>query len=478
MSANLNIVRERINAFNFALSQGAPVVKIPEHSYRRPKRNFKPYGGGRELWNSTEPRVILHGPAESGKTLAVLHLLDHLCWSYPNLQCAIVRKVAADMPSSVLQSYQKKVLRMEDGKSKTEDGVTKYGGEHPEFFSYPNGSRVWVAGLDRPGKVLSSEKDVIVVNQAEELSQDDWETLSTRTTGRAGVLKPARLIGDCNPGPSTHWIPALASQGSLRMIQSNHRDNPTLFDPKTGEITEQGRTSIASLEALTGVRRKRLLEGKWVAAEGIVYETFDKTYHMRATPIQDIQYHIAGVDWGLKNPGVIGVWGVDGDGRMYRVWEVYRTQKLVAASQPEDAWWINVAIELRNFFKIQMFVCDPSRPDHISAFQKAGLPAIGAFNDKSLGIQNIESRLAIQPDGFPRLFLLYNSKAAPDPLLVKEHKPTCLEEEIEVYSWAKDAAGKPIKEEPVDENNHALDACRYICAYQDKLGPDRRLIYA
>lgn len=104
--------------------------------------------------------------------------------------------------------------------------------------------------------------------------------------------------------------------------------------------------------------------------------------------------------------------------------------------------------------------------------------AVGAFNDKSLGIQNVESRLAIQPDGFPRLFLLYNSKAAPDPVLVKEHKPTCTEEEIEVYSWAKDAAGKPIKEEPVDENNHGLDQTRYVAAEIDGLGPDRRLLYA
>lgn len=282
MSANLNIVRERVNVFNSALAQGAPVVKIPEHSYKKPKRNYKPYGGSRELWNSTEPRVVIHGPAETGKSVGVLHFLDHLCWSYPNLQAALVRKVAADMPASVLQSFERKVLKMEEGRNKTDDGVGKYGGEHPEFYRYPNGSRVWVAGLDRPGKVLSSEKDVIVVNQAEELSQDDWETLSTRTTGRAGVLKPARLIGDCNPGPSTHWIPALATQGSLRMIQSNHRDNPTLFDPQTGLITEQGKLSMASLEALTGVRRKRLLEGKWVAAEGIVYEAFDRLTHVKS----------------------------------------------------------------------------------------------------------------------------------------------------------------------------------------------------
>ena len=163
---------------------------------------------------------------------------------------------------------------------------------------------------------------------------------------------------------------------------------------------------------------------------------------------------------------------------MYRVWEVYRTQKLVAASTPEDAWWIKVAKCLHKLYSIKTFVCDPSAPGNIEAFKLAGLPAEKAFNDISLGIQAVESRLKVQPDGHPRIALLRGSKTDPDPYLAKEHKPTCLEDETELYSWPKNAAGKPVKEKPVDDNNHAADAMRYATAKVDRLGPDRRFLYA
>lgn len=466
--------QERVRVLSQTALVGAPVIKLPEHTFHRPRRNFTPYGTSVDLWNSTEHQVIFEGPAETGKSIALLNLLDHLCWTYPKLNAAIVRKVRADMGSTVLQTFEKKVLDMPDGKPSS--GVYRHGGEHQEFYQYPNGSRIWVVGLDRPGKALSAEFDVVAVNQAEELEEGDWETLVTRTTGRAGVLTPGRLLGDCNPGPSVHWILSKGAAGGLRLIKSVHTNNPTLYDQKTGELTLQGKTTIAGLQSLTGVRRKRLYEGLWVAAEGIVYELFDKSFHVIADPISKIRRRVAGVDWGYKNPGVIQVWGLDGDNRMYREHEEYRTGKLVAASLKDDAWWVNTATELHARFEIEAFVCDPSEPQYIKAFRMAGLNAVPAFNSISLGIQNLESRLVKQKDNYARLYLLTGSKGAMDEELLKKRQPTCFEEEIEVYVWQKDTSGKPKKKEvPVDENNHGCDAARYACAFVDKLGNTNQL---
>jgi phage terminase large subunit len=459
------LVRERVRSHHDSLKMGTPVTMVS-----KPHRDFTVYGGALEMWNSTDPQVMLAGPAETGKTIALLHLLDDLAWKHPKLQATIVRKVRADMGSTVLQTWEKKVLYMDGGVTK--EGITKHGGEHAEFYEYPNGSRVWVVGLDRPGKALSSERDVIVVNQSEELEEGDWETLASRTTGRSGILSPGRLMGDCNPGPSTHWILAKANAGHMRFIKSAHNDNPVLYDPETGELTAQGRVTMATLDSLTGVRYQRLRLGNWVAAEGVVYETFDRTVHIRDTPFAEIQYHVAGVDWGYTNPGVIQVWGVDGDKRMYRVYEEYRTGKLVAASTSEDAWWIRKALELKEKYKITTFVCDPSEPAYIEAFQRAGLPAVQAFNSVTLGIQNIESRLKVQDDKRPRIVILRGSNCDPDDTLLEAHKAACLEDEMELYSWEKTTSGKPLKEKPKDEHNHACDAMRYAAAYVDNLGDD------
>jgi hypothetical protein len=59
----------------------------------------------------------------------------------------------------------------------------------------------------------------------------------------------------------------------------------------------------------------------------------------------------------------------------------------------------------------------------------------------------------------------------PDPYLIEMKKPTCTEEEVENYVYPKPVNGKPqpLKEEPIDEDNHGLDETRYVIAYVDGL---------
>lgn len=373
------------------------------------------------------------------------------------MQGAIIRKTYRSMPGSVLQTYEKKVLS-------SGDGVTKRGGEKPEWFDYPNGSRIWIGGMDNPAKVLSSERDVIYVNQSEELTLDEWETLTTRATGRAGNMPYAQVIGDCNPGSFSHWIKGCANDGKLALLESRHEDNPTLFDPITKEITTQGERSLEALDRLTGVRYLRLRKGLWAAAEGSVYDTFDRATHIVDSFESGFTGYVAGVDWGFTNPGVVQVWGVDGDKRMARVWEQYRTKKTID-------WWIAQALAVKEKFSGVVFVCDPSEPGYIQQFRSAGLNVVPAFNDISLGIDNVQQRLRVEKDQRrPRLVFIRGALVERDDELAKIHRPTCAEEEIEAYIWPKGADGKALKEVPVDDNNHAMDAMRYAAAYVDSLG--------
>lgn len=216
---------------------------------------------------------MLSGPAQTGKTITALALLNDLAWANPGSQWAIVRKTRVDMDGSVLQSFKDKVLG-------PNSPVRIYGGEKAEFYHYPNDSRIWVGGMDKPGKVLSSERDGIYINQAEELDLADWETLLTRTTGRSGFLKDdagvpyGLLFGDCNPASPTHWIWMRQLSGRVKFFQSRHVDNPALYDQASGAITELGQRTMAQLDRLTGYRRSRLRSGLWVQAEGIIFDTW------------------------------------------------------------------------------------------------------------------------------------------------------------------------------------------------------------
>ena len=50
---------------------------------------------------------MLSGPAETGKTFAVLYKVDTFLRSYPGAQATIARKVRATMCGSVLKTYDR-----------------------------------------------------------------------------------------------------------------------------------------------------------------------------------------------------------------------------------------------------------------------------------------------------------------------------------------------------------------------------------
>lgn len=382
-------------------------------------------GAACELWRSKDHEVIISGPAETGKTMAALHLLDTRMWKYAGAQAAIVRKSYASTVASVLQTYMGKVISRE--------AVAVYGAGHPEWFDYPNGSRVWVGGMDNPDKVLSSERDFIYVNQAEELTLGDWETLGTRATGRAGHAPYAQLFGDCNPAGQRHWIRERAASGRLRLLQSYHRDNPTLYDDN-GQVTEQGKRSLAVLNNLTGVRRKRLLEGEWATAEGAVYDMFNHDIHVKETDWDRYERWVLALDEGFTNPAVILLIGLDTDERAHIAREFYERGRLQAEI-------VAFCVDWSQQFPVRLVAVDAAAASLIGALREAGIQAEPYKGRVLDGIKAVQDRLIVQGDGLPRLTV----------------DPSCVNtiNEFESYVW------KPEKDEPVKENDHALDALRY-----------------
>jgi hypothetical protein len=404
-------------------------------------------GASLALWHGTTHEAILSGPAETSKTWTCCLLAHRYLTSHPGAQGLMLRKTFAALLPSAVQTFRRV----------TGQASSPFGGERPQWFDYPNGSRLWVAGLDNPGKALSTERDFIYVNQAEELTLEDWETLSTRCTGRGAVMPFTRIYGDCNPGPPSHWI---KHREGLELLESRHEDNPTLYDD-AGQMTEQGRRTMAVLDALTGVRKERLRYGRWRQAEGAVYEEWDRALHVlpageRRTVLASAASFVGGIDWGYTNPGVLLVFAHDGDGRLTLVREVYHTARL-------DDWWLERCRALTAEFHVTAWHADPSEPAFIQKFRNAGLPLHEGQNDIAPGIQAVAARLARAGDGRPRLAVLDDALAERDEELANKRKPLCLADEMEQYSWPKAPDGRALKEVPVDDANHAEDALRYVC---------------
>jgi hypothetical protein len=430
------------------------------------KGGFAPRGAVKKLWQTRDFETIVSGPAETGKTWGCLQYSNALLWKYPGAQGVLCRKMYSTLIGSAVRTYQRIIG--------TDSPIRAFGGERPQWFDYPNGSRLWVVGMDAPGKALSSERDFICINQAEELDLGDFETLTTRATGRGAVMPYTRIFGDANPGPPQHWIKQREASGRLKLIESRHEDNPTLFEDD-GTITEQGKRTLSILDALTGVRKLRLRFGKWAAAEGAVYEDFDPALHVIER--FDIPKHwrrVRSIDFGYTNPFVCQWWAIDDDGRMYLYREIYYSRRLVEdhAHGVRDEAGELVALGIQQLSEGETYeatVADHDAEDR-ATLERYKISTTPAHKSIQQGIEAVASRFRKAGDGKPRLFIFRGVTVQRDERLIDAKLPTSTEQEQGEYSYPKNAKpDKEKKEDPMKVNDHGMDAERYAVAYVDRL---------
>jgi hypothetical protein len=397
---------------------------------------------------------LLDGPAETGKTFACCLLMHLDALTYPNMQGSIIRKVRADMAGTVLQTFGRVI------KTAVDAGVVKpYGGTKPDLYKYKNGSEVWVVGLDRPGAVLSAERDRAYFCQMEQIPLGAYEYVVSRCTGRAGNTPFGRVIGDSNPDIPNHWIQQRAQSGVLKLFRTTHKDNPTLWDGN--DWTERGKRTIEILNRLTGIRRKRLLEGIWCGSEGLVYEGFHDGLVIDSFPLSDDWKRYIAIDWGFRDPMVIQWWANKGEKSiMYR--EIYKTGLSIETAAI-------TARKLTGNEKVEWGVCDHD-PQNLMTFKKHW-PEINIYaaqkgrGSVTRGIHEfVEPAIAANSIQFFRDAL--NQK---DVVLATRHEPISTIEEFGAYSYPEDRDGYTRKEEPIDAYNHGMDCIRYYLTALERM---------
>jgi PBSX family phage terminase large subunit len=420
---------------------------------RPENRPYRPIGRALDLFYCQADEVLMSGPAGTGKSRACLEKLHLCCLKYPGTRALVVRKTRASLTETGLVTYEEKVL---PAGSPIAAGAQR---SHRQAYHYPNGSEVVVGGLDKPTKIMSTEYDLVYVQEATELLENDWESLTTRL--RNGVMPYQQIIADTNPDGPQHWLKLRCNRSATVMLESRHEDNPRLFDAATREWTADGRTYIARLDALTGVRKPRLRHGKWVQAEGAVYDTWDRQVHLiDRFPIPPSWRRIRSIDFGFVNPFTCQWWAIDGDGRMFLYREVYRTKRTVKVHAEQ----INRLSEGESY---EFAVADHDAEDRATLLEN-GIATVPANKAVLPGIEAVQERLKDAGDGRHRLFVLRDSLVERDELLVEAKKPCCLVEEVDGYVWAKAADGRPVKDEPVKLNDHGCDAMRYAAIAVDK----------
>lgn len=459
---------------------------LPAYVGPHVEEEYHAYGAAAALFRApaSVSEIVLGGPANTGKTRALLEYGNYVASEYPNARIALVRKTRRSLTESAMVTLDQKVLHPAQG---VRFMTTT------QRYEYPNGSIIAVGGMDNPDKIMGSEWDVILVSEATELLESDWQPLTSRM-GR-GRTDLSRIVGDCNPNAPTHWIRARAATGQLLLLESRHEDNPKLWDGQ--HWTPHGERYLAQLDALTGVRKLRLRLGLWVAAEGMVYEDAwsrercllprakhcGKRTDLRGTcGIDPTWPRYLGIDWGYRNPLCVKWYARLPDGELLVYREVYETMRLV-----EDV--AREALALMGWQQSEGGALLPTSPDadplprEIIAdhdaedratwerhFGMSVYPADKGKDSISDGVQAVTKRLH---DG--RLLYLEGSLVRRDPLLEAAKRPCSSVDEFESYVWDT-RGGRAPKEVPMDEHNHGMDVDRYVVTYFDRATPDAQYI--
>lgn len=463
---------------------------------------YNPRGGCKEIFEARDKEVLVSGPAGTGKSRACLEKIFAMCLLNPGAKALLLRKTLASLGSSALETWRRYVVP----EAIATGAVVYYGGskEEPAQYRFKNGSKVIIGGLDKATRIMSTEYDIVYIQEATETTLDDIEMTKTRL--RNWKISFQQLLMDCNPAGDKHWLKLRCDDKRTRLIESRHEDNPVLFN-EDGTMTDKGVSYIEDiLDKLTGVRHKRLRLGLWVSAEGIVYEDWDSTCHVLPWTYTEgegddaVEYEVEFpedwprywvIDFGYTNPFVCQWWAEDPEtGDMYMYREIYHTERTVDehARQimdivaPEQTRVIDDHLNRVKREIVERVWIEPKPTmvitDHDAGgralFEKCtGLGTQPADKRVYEGINLVKKRMNnVRTGDGPGMFIMADCTVERDQSLVDRLLPASTAEEVGSYIWKVSSDGR-IQDEPVKLDDHGMDDIRYLFTEKDSRGGAR-----
>jgi len=149
----------------------------------------------------------------------------------------------------------------------------------------PNGSEVWVAGLDddkRVEKILGKEYSTIYFNECSQLSYASIQIALTRLAEKNTLSK--KVYYDCNPASKKHWAYWLFEK-KVNPVESEPLNNPdnyvSLLMNPSDNIENIDEEYIEFLQGLPEKERARFLRGEYSDGDdGLAYYCFDQELHI------------------------------------------------------------------------------------------------------------------------------------------------------------------------------------------------------
>lgn len=267
------------------------------------------------------------------------------------------------------------------------------------------------------------------------------EAFFKQLLGRLSV-PGARLLGTTNPDSSGHWLKRDFIDRSFELGIGHWHftldDNPSLTVSYVESIkAEYGEGTLFF---------KRFIEGRWIAAEGAIFDMWDDSRHVVDELPKMHRWIALGVDYGTQNPFHATLLGIGQDRRLYvgAEWRYdgrHQRRQLTDAEYSERlrAWLRDVPGigPVRPAF----VTVDPSAASFVAQLKRDKLTPTPAKNAVLDGLRTMSTLLASGK-------LLVHSSC------------TSLIAEIPGYAWDDRAAEKG-EDKPIKVADHGIDSARY-----------------
>lgn len=247
-------------------------------------------------------------------------------------------------------------------------------------------------------------------------------------------IEGSKLFGTTNPDSPYHWFKLwMDGNPDLKSFQFVMDDNPSMTKERKDFYRRQ----------FKGLWYQRFIEGRWVQAEGAIYDFFDEKIHTIDFPLSSATSYIVGIDYGTTNPCAFVLIGINLH-KYPNIWveDEYYYNSRVRQRQKTDGEY---AEDLRGFIEnraIAGIYLDPSAASFRAELIRAGIDnIIDADNEVIDGIRFVAKLLS---NGTFKICRKCRNLIA----------------EFQSYVWDEKSIKSGI-DKPKKENDHALDALRY-----------------
>ena len=287
--------------------------------------HIKPNAKQREAMLARTKYVGYGGARGGGKSWFVREKAKGMALAFPGITQLLVRRTLGELRNNHINQLKGDL-----------NGVAKYNQQEKTFY-FKNGSRIILGYCDNDNDLMQyqgAEYDIVYIDEATNLRQEWIQKITACVRGVNDF--PKRVYMTCNPGGPGHgYIKRLFIDKTYQ--PGEDPDDYTFIQAKVTDndaLMESDPDYIKQLQALPERLRQAWLEGRFDVFEGTFFDTFvprtDDTgtgqwTHVLPTPkkIPSNWRIYRSFDWGFHRPFSCGWWGVDQDGTIYRILELY-----------------------------------------------------------------------------------------------------------------------------------------------------------